>query len=258
MNVGVGWVVASVCRLFEKNGNVTRVCRRGTRQFFVGKAAARVSMVESRGTKQAPGTMGLISVNMAGFVLDHVVKWKPMEAMALVHSRPQWWQFLTALFCHASWSHLSGNLFFLLVFGRFIEDERGPGFTWMAYLTCGFVANVVSYLLLPTNAISMGASGAVFGLLTVTLAVRARRFSLFRFVEGIILGQFVWERVMQEARMATSRAVSSSAAKLRMPWARNATLVSSVQVNHIAHVTGAIAGILLTLLVRPVPKRKAE
>lgn len=208
--------------------------------------------------RASSGTLSLILMNLKRFGLDHWVQWEPMKKLALVHGKPKWWQFVTSLFCHASWSHLSGNLFFLLVFGRFVEDEEGGLFTWMSFLVCGVVANVVSFFLLPGNAVSMGASGAVFGLLTVSLAVRARGWSLGRLLESVILGQFVWERVMEEARMATGKSVGSAVAKLRVPWSSSSRPVTIVQINHVAHVAGAAAGVLTAYLLRRLFSSKSK
>jgi membrane associated rhomboid family serine protease len=40
-----------------------------------------------------------------------------VKTLYLHHVHPQWWQWVTSIFCHASWAHLSGNIFFLYVFG---------------------------------------------------------------------------------------------------------------------------------------------
>lgn len=74
-------------------------------------------------------------------------------------------QFVTATFMHANWQHLSGNAFALLVFGRMVEEEEGALGLWLTYLLSGVGGTVASYLTAPhTHTISLGASGAVFGL----------------------------------------------------------------------------------------------
>lgn len=49
-------------------------------------------------------------------------------------------QFLTSAFCHGSWAHLRGNSFFLLIFGRIVEEEEGAFGLWASYLLCGLGA----------------------------------------------------------------------------------------------------------------------
>lgn len=55
----------------------------------------------------------------------------------LNHQAPQWWQFLTCTFCHASWQHLSSNIFFLYIFGKAVEEEEGAFGVWFSYLVTG-------------------------------------------------------------------------------------------------------------------------
>ena len=56
--------------------------------------------------------------------------------------------------------------------GRLVEEEEGPLGLWATYLITGAGANVVSWLLLPPATISVGASGAVFGLFVVSVLTR--------------------------------------------------------------------------------------
>ncbi len=46
------------------------------------------------------------------------------------------WQFITAAFAHASWEHLSSNIFMLYVFGRIVEEEEGALGVWLTYIVC--------------------------------------------------------------------------------------------------------------------------
>lgn len=43
---------------------------------------------------------------------------------------------------------------------------------WLSYILTGVGANLVSWLVLPRNAVSVGASGAVFGLFTISVLVK--------------------------------------------------------------------------------------
>ena len=59
-----------------------------------------------------------------------------MSALYLHTRNPQWWQFITAAFCHYSWDHLSSNLFMLYTFGKIVEEEEGAGAVWLTYIVC--------------------------------------------------------------------------------------------------------------------------
>jgi membrane associated rhomboid family serine protease len=73
---------------------------------------------------------------------------------------------LTSMFLHGGWLHLLGNMLFLWVFGRNLEDLIGGGRFLVFYLLCGLAAAVVQvvanpYVRVPT----IGASGAIAGVM---------------------------------------------------------------------------------------------
>jgi membrane associated rhomboid family serine protease len=69
---------------------------------------------------------------------------------------------LTAMFMHASWSHIIGNMIFLWAFGPEIEDAMGPGRYTAFYLIGGVVAMLAQVAADPHSTIpNLGASGAI-------------------------------------------------------------------------------------------------
>ena len=78
----------------------------------------------------------------------------------------------TALFLHADWSHLLGNLVFLLIFGMPAERVLGPWRLLLLFLLGGALANLAALYTMgsPDRAI-IGASGAVSALLGAYLAL---------------------------------------------------------------------------------------
>jgi membrane associated rhomboid family serine protease len=74
------------------------------------------------------------------------------------------WMLFTAMFIHANLAHLGGNLLFLLIFGTSLE-EQVPRKKWLAtYFSSGLAGNI-AFLFLGGDAIGLGASGAIWGLL---------------------------------------------------------------------------------------------
>lgn len=73
---------------------------------------------------------------------------------------------ITSVFLHAGVFHLVGNMLFLWVFGRRVEDACGP-FRFLAYyLLAGVMACLITALAMPNEAIpGIGASGAIFGVM---------------------------------------------------------------------------------------------
>lgn len=82
---------------------------------------------------------------------------------------------LTALFLHADWSHLLGNLVFLLIFGIPAERSLGPWRFLLLFLAGGAVANLTAALLIPApDRLVIGASGAVSAVIGAYLALFPR------------------------------------------------------------------------------------
>lgn len=73
-----------------------------------------------------------------------------------------WLRLFTALFLHADWVHLLGNLIFLLIFGLPAERQLGSWRLIMIFLCGGALANLATILTIGSpNRVIIGASGAV-------------------------------------------------------------------------------------------------
>jgi membrane associated rhomboid family serine protease len=81
----------------------------------------------------------------------------------------QFWQLITYQFMHANFSHILFNMFLMWMFGMEIENMWGSQKFLVFYLTCGIVAGLVQLLFAPLLsggvAFTIGASGAVFGIM---------------------------------------------------------------------------------------------
>ncbi len=73
---------------------------------------------------------------------------------------------VTYMFLHGSWLHLAGNMLFLWVAGRNVENRMSPLVYTLAYLAMGLLAGAVYWSLSGHSPAPMvGASGAVFGVM---------------------------------------------------------------------------------------------
>jgi membrane associated rhomboid family serine protease len=71
---------------------------------------------------------------------------------------------MTCMFLHGGISHLLGNMLFLWVFGRRVEDACGSVRFLFFYLLAGTTASLMTALTQPHETIpGIGASGAIFG-----------------------------------------------------------------------------------------------
>jgi membrane associated rhomboid family serine protease len=79
---------------------------------------------------------------------------------------------ITAMFMHAGFFHLFGNLLYLWIFGDNVEHRFGALPFIGLYLLSGLVATIVQVLLDPSSVIpNLGASGAVSGVLGAYLVL---------------------------------------------------------------------------------------
>lgn len=78
--------------------------------------------------------------------------------------------FFSAMFMHAGFAHLIGNMWYLYIFGDNVEDRMGKENYLLFYLSCGVLAALTHILVYPTSSIpSLGASGAIAGVLAAYL-----------------------------------------------------------------------------------------
>ncbi|TFG01794.1 MAG: rhomboid family intramembrane serine protease [Promethearchaeota archaeon] len=75
------------------------------------------------------------------------------------------WRLFTAMFLHSDIIHLFSNMFGLLLFGALVENNFSKSEYLFIYFISGLIGNTFSLFLLPIFSISLGASGAIFGLL---------------------------------------------------------------------------------------------
>ncbi len=82
----------------------------------------------------------------------------------------QWWRLITCCFLHIGILHLLLNMYALLYIGMLLEPRLGALRFAAAYLLTGVVASMAS-LYWHSNTVSAGASGAIFGMYGVFLAM---------------------------------------------------------------------------------------
>jgi len=132
----------------------------------------------------------IILVNGFGFVQElmggdaFVTTWSAVPAQ--IFSGHHWITILTAMFMHASWSHIIGNMIFLWAFAPEIEDAMGPGRYFVFYIVGGLVAMLAQAAADPRSTVpNLGASGAIAAVMGAFLVTYPRdriRTVLFLFV----------------------------------------------------------------------------
>jgi membrane associated rhomboid family serine protease len=78
----------------------------------------------------------------------------------------EWVTLVTSQFLHGGLFHIGGNLLYLWVFGKNIEDQLGHLRFLIFYLGCGVLAGLTQWVFDPTSTVpTIGASGAIAGVM---------------------------------------------------------------------------------------------
>jgi rhomboid family protein len=122
--------------------------------------------------------VGLIVANFAVWLfyeLPHLhssvahASFYPCSVNGSCHSPEPWGvSWITAMFMHGSWDHILGNMLFLAIFGKNVEDAFGKLGYLAFYFAGGFVAMMTQTLMtllfgsaLAAHVPTLGASGAI-------------------------------------------------------------------------------------------------
>ena len=114
-------------------------------------------------------TLLLVIANIAVFVVQYFISGFT-ELFALtptVALHGAYWQFVTYMFLHANATHIMLNMFALALFGMIVENQLGPRKYLFLYFAAGLGSAVLHVAITGVSSeLLLGASGAVFGVLT--------------------------------------------------------------------------------------------
>jgi rhomboid protease GluP len=98
-----------------------------------------------------------------------------VEAGALVRERVlagEWWRLMSAMFLHGGVDHVLGNIIVLYIVGLACEHAFGGARTALVYFASGIAGGLLSVAAGPGP--SVGASGAIFGVIAAVIVVLYR------------------------------------------------------------------------------------
>ena len=137
-------------------------------------------------------TTGIIVLNVIMFMIElaggdpFITRWSVVPA-DIVAGR-NWITILTAMFMHAGWLHIIGNMVFFWAFGPEIEDVMGPLRYAAFYLLGGLIASSAQIIAQPTSTVpNLGASGAIAAVMGAFLITYPRD----RIRTVLLLGWFI-------------------------------------------------------------------
>lgn len=170
----------------------------------------------------------------------------------------------TAMFMHADFWHLFGNMIFLWAFGRRVEDACGSWRFLLFYLLAGMASNVGSVLLNPDmdTIPAIGASGAISGVMGAYLLLFPGAWINCLWGVGLILRfPIAVIRLLTGKKDAKLwRWTVPLPAWLLLIWYVVQSTLPSLEtirsdqeiqgVNHLAHLAGFLAALAVFLFVR--------
>jgi rhomboid family protein len=156
---------------------------------------------------------------------------------------------ITALFLHAGFAHIAGNMLYLFIFGPAIEERMGWRRYLIFYLLAGIIAGLAMVAMGPESRIPVvGASGAIAGILGAYLALFpggriSALFPVFFFVRVLEIPAIVYLIVWFALQLYSGLASGSGPVIGGVAWW--------------AHVGGFLFGLAMgPLLARRKPNRR--
>lgn len=165
---GVARVTRGARRVaYEGKGYVTRVL------IGLNVGVYALELIQGAGVN---GTRGSIYEN--GVLIADGVKFTSsgFEQIGVAHG--EWWRMLTAAFLHYGPFHLLVNMVSLWWIGSLLERRIGAARFLGLYLVSG-IAGSAGALVVSPNAATVGASGAIFGILGAGLVLERQRDYVF-------------------------------------------------------------------------------
>jgi membrane associated rhomboid family serine protease len=154
-------------------------------------AKQRTKVVRMRELAKVPRvTYALIAINVLAFLTEEgqftvfgstihgpVIEEGVIFREALAHGNDQYWRLLTSAFLHENFIHIGFNMYLLYLLGLMLEPAIGSLRFAVIYFTALFAGSFG--VVLATSAPSLGASGAIFGLMgAAVVELRARGISV--------------------------------------------------------------------------------
>ena len=146
------------------------------------KHAEEIDKVMKLSRSNLYATYGIIAINVVVFILMVMNGAGIFDANAMVHINwgsnyspltlsGDWWRLITCIFIHFGIIHLAMNTYALYIAGVYLEPMLGKTKYIVAYLATGVFASLASLWWHSEGVNSAGASGAIFGLYGVFLAL---------------------------------------------------------------------------------------
>jgi membrane associated rhomboid family serine protease len=148
-----------------------------------GRGRSRLAVPRLYGGAQPVATISLIAINVIVFLLErggdsntYVFQHGALTGIGVADG--QWWRVGTAAFLHANILHIGFNMYALWLLGRALERYIGPWRFLAIYAVAGISGSAGALLLTNAYTPTVGASGAIFGVMGALLLLERRGMPL--------------------------------------------------------------------------------
>src|SRR5688572_6021692 len=191
-------------------------------------------------------TYVLIALNVLIFFLElsggdaFIQRWAFVPSRFLANPVGDFPTLFTAMFMHAGWVHLLGNMLYLWIFGDNVEDRFGHATFTVFYLLCGLAATFAQLAVSMGSSVpNLGASGAIAGVLGAYLLMFPRGRvnvlmgrAIVPMPTLVVLGFWIILQIFSSVGTFTASEQTEGGG-----------------VAYMAHIGGFIAGMLLTFVL---------
>lgn len=189
----------------------------------------------------------LLALNILFFFVElnggepFIRKWAFVPARFLADPAADFATLFTAMFMHAGWAHLGGNMLYLWIFGDNVEDRFGHGKFLAFYLICGLAATFAQLAVSTESMVpNVGASGAIAGVLGAYILLFPKgkvrvlqRGGIIHMPAIVVIGIWIALQLFSGIGSIADTAQSDTGG-----------------IAYMAHIGGFVAGFVLTFLLR--------
>ena len=108
--------------------------------------------------------------SITSFSIDTLMMFGALNYVAVIEDG-EWYRAMASVFLHSGIAHLAFNSLSLWIFGMRLERYMNRFAVVFIYLAAGLAGSVATLLTSSSQAVSIGASGAIFGLMGATLVL---------------------------------------------------------------------------------------
>lgn len=185
-------------------------------------------------TFNSPAVLGFTAACLAVLLIDSITGGKALQTVFSTYRSGlldplTYVRLFTHVLGHENWSHLIGNLMYILILGPLLEEKYGSRNILILIAATALVTGVLNSVLFPNIRI-YGASGVVFAMIVLSSITDISEHSIpltFILVVLLYLGQQIYEAV---------------------------TVHSNI--SHMAHIAGGATGAVLGFLMNTGKKKR--